>query len=38
MRAKTMVAVAFNVLSIHILMHAAQFVAVRRKLGEPVLI
>ncbi len=32
------VGVAFNVVGIHEMMHAAQFVAVRRKLGKPVLI
>jgi hypothetical protein len=32
------VGVAFNVVGIHTMMHAAQFVAVRRKLGKPVLI
>ena len=29
---------AFNIVGIHAMMHAAQFVAVRRKLGKPVLI
>ncbi|MHC4092560.1 MAG: DinB family protein [Planctomycetota bacterium] len=32
------VGVAFNVVGIHTMMHAAQFIAVRRKLGKPVLI
>ena len=32
------VGAAFNILGIHDMMHAAQFVAVRRKLGKPVLI
>ena len=32
------VGIAFNVIGIHVMMHAAQFVAVRRKLGKPVLI
>lgn len=32
------VGVAFNLVGIHEMMHAAQFVAVRRKLGKPVLI
>ncbi len=31
------VGVAFNMVGIHEMMHAAQFVAVRRKLGKPVL-
>jgi hypothetical protein len=35
--AKT-VGVVFNMIGIHEMMHAAQFVAVRRKLGKPVLI
>ncbi len=32
------VGAAFNMVGIHEMMHAAQFVAVRRKLGKPVLI
>lgn len=32
------VGVAFNVIGIHLMMHAAQFVVVRRKLGKPVMI
>ena len=32
------VGVAFNVVGIHQMMHGAQFIAVRRKLGKPVLI
>lgn len=32
------VGVAFNVIGVHALMHGAQFVALRRKLGKPVLI
>ena len=32
------VGAAFNVIGIHVMMHAAQFVAVRRKLGKPILI
>ncbi len=32
------VGVAFNVVGIHLMMHAAQFVPVRRKLGKPVTI
>ena len=32
------VGVAFNMIGIHTMMHAAQFIAVRRKLGKPVLI
>ncbi len=32
------VGIAFNLVGIHQMMHAAQFVAVRRKLGKPVLI
>ena len=32
------VGVVFNVVGIHVMMHAAQFVAVRRKLGKPILI
>ena len=32
------VGVAFNLIGIHEMMHAAQFVAMRRKLGKPVLI
>lgn len=32
------VGVAFNVVGVHIMMHASQFVALRRKLNKPVLI
>ena len=32
------VAAAFNMIGVHTMMHAAQFVAVRRRLGKPVLI
>lgn len=32
------VAAVFNIIGIHAMMHAAQFVPVRRKLGKPVLI
>lgn len=31
------VGVAFNMIGIHLMMHAAQFVVVRRKLGKPVM-
>ena len=32
------VGVVFNVIGVHLMMHAAQFVPVRRKLGKPLLI
>ena len=32
------IGVAFNLVGIHLMMHAAQFVVVRRKLGKPVMI